>query len=58
VQTLLQPTSPVEVAPVYVVPNFLVLGAIVAESDRGGPVPRKVARTPAADGCLRRDHSH
>lgn len=53
VQTLLQPTSSLEVSPICVVPNFLVLGAIVADSDCVALVPRKVARTLAGDGRLR-----
>lgn len=53
VQTLLQPTSPLEVAPVCVVPNFLVLGTIVEESDCIALVPRKVARTLSREGRLR-----
>src|SRR5262249_29462975 len=53
VQTLLQPTSPLEVAPICVVPNFLVLGAIVEESDCIALVPRKVARTLSREGRLR-----
>jgi DNA-binding transcriptional LysR family regulator len=44
VRTLLQPTSPLEVAPVCTAPNFLVLGAIVEKSDCIALVPRKVAR--------------
>jgi DNA-binding transcriptional LysR family regulator len=44
VQIQIQPTSPLEVAPVCTVPNFLVLGAIVAQSDCVALVPRKVAR--------------
>src|SRR5437764_2642357 len=53
VQSLLQPTSPLEVAPICVVPNFLVLGAIVEESDCIALVPRKVARTLSREGRLR-----
>jgi DNA-binding transcriptional LysR family regulator len=53
VQTLLQPTSPLEIAPVCTVPNFLVLGAIVQQSDCIALVPRKVARTLAQEGRLR-----
>jgi DNA-binding transcriptional LysR family regulator len=53
VQSLLQPTSPLEVAPICVVPNFLVLGAIVEESDCVALVPRKVARTLSREGRLR-----
>ena len=53
VQTLLQPTSPLEIAPVCIVPNFLVLGAIVQQSDCIALVPRKVARTLAQEGRLR-----
>ena len=53
VQTLLQPTSSLEVAPICIVPNFLVLGAIVEESDCVALVPRKVARTLNRDGRLR-----
>jgi len=53
VQNLLQPTSPFEIAPICIVPNFIVLGAIVEESDCVALVPRKVARTLASDGRLR-----
>ena len=53
VQTLVQPTSPLEVAPVCTVPNFLVLGAIVAQSDCVALVPRKVARALARAERLR-----
>jgi LysR family transcriptional regulator, nod-box dependent transcriptional activator len=53
VRTLLQPTSPFEVAPICTVPNFLVLGAIVQQSDCIALVPRKVARTLALEGRLR-----
>ncbi len=53
VQTLLQPTAPLEVAPICTVPNFLVLGAIVRQSDCIALVPRKVARTLAQEGRLR-----
>jgi LysR family transcriptional regulator, nod-box dependent transcriptional activator len=53
VRTLLQPTSPFEVAPICTVPNFLVLGAIVQQSDCVALVPRKVARTLASEGRLR-----
>ena len=53
VQTLLQPTSPLETAPVCTVPDFLVLGAIVEKSDCLALVPRKVARELARNGHLR-----
>ena len=53
VQNLLQPTSPLEVAPICVVPNFLVLGTIVEESDCIALVPRKVARTLSRENRLR-----
>ncbi|MBX3499669.1 MAG: LysR family transcriptional regulator [Alphaproteobacteria bacterium] len=43
-RTQLQPTSPLEIAPVCTAPNFLVLGAIVEKSDCVALVPRKVAR--------------
>jgi len=52
-QNQLQPTSPLEVAPVCTVPNFLVLGAIVEKSDCIALVPRKVARELARAGKLR-----
>jgi DNA-binding transcriptional LysR family regulator len=52
-QSQLQPTSPLEVAPVCTVPNFLVLGAIVEKSDCIALVPRKVARELARAGKLR-----
>jgi DNA-binding transcriptional LysR family regulator len=52
-QSQLQPTSPLEVAPVCTVPNFLVLGAIVERSDCIALVPRKVARELAQGGRLR-----
>jgi len=53
VQTLLQPTSPLETAPICTVPDFLVLGAIVEKSDCLALVPRKVARELARDRRLR-----
>jgi DNA-binding transcriptional LysR family regulator len=53
VQIQLQPTSPLEVAPVCTVPDFLVLGAIVEKSDCVALVPRKVARALAEAGRLR-----
>jgi DNA-binding transcriptional LysR family regulator len=53
VQSLLQPTSPLEIAPVCTVPDFLVLGAIVEKSDCLALVPRKVARELARDRRLR-----
>ena len=53
VRALLQPTSPFEVAPICTVPNFLVLGAIVRQSDCVALVPRKVARTLSLEGRLR-----
>jgi DNA-binding transcriptional LysR family regulator len=53
VRALLQPTAPFEVAPICTVPNFLVLGAIVQQSDCIALVPRKAARTLAHDGRLR-----
>lgn len=49
----LQPTSPLETAPVCTVPNFLVLGAIVEKSDCIALVPRKVARELARAQRLR-----
>src|SRR5262245_57688631 len=52
-QIQLQPTSPLEVAPVCTVPNFLVLGAIVEKSDCVALVPRKVARELTRAGKLR-----
>jgi LysR family nod box-dependent transcriptional activator len=52
-QNQLQPTSPLETAPVCTVPNFLVLGAIVEKSDCIALVPRKVARELAHGGKLR-----
>jgi DNA-binding transcriptional LysR family regulator len=52
VQTLLQPTSPLETAPVCTVPDFLVLGAIVEKSDCLALVPRKVARVLARGANL------
>ena len=52
-QIQLQPTSPLETAPVCTVPNFLVLGAIVEKSDCIALVPRKVARELARAGKLR-----
>jgi len=53
VRIQIQPTSPLEVSPVCTVPNFLVLGAIVANSDCIALVPRKVARELARAGDLR-----
>ncbi len=53
VRVQLQPTSPLEVAPVCTVPNFLVLGAMVARSDCIALVPRKVARELARADRLR-----
>lgn len=53
VRVLLQPTSPLETAPVCTVPNFLVLGAIVEKSDCVALVARKVARELARAGRLR-----
>jgi len=53
IRTLLQPTAPFEVAPICTVPNFLVLGAIVRQSDCIALVPRKVARTLAQEDRLR-----
>jgi DNA-binding transcriptional LysR family regulator len=53
VQTLLQPTSPLETSPVCTVPDFLVLGAIVEKSDCLALVPRKVARVLARGAALR-----
>jgi DNA-binding transcriptional LysR family regulator len=44
VRASLQPTSPLETAPVCTVPNFLVLGAMVEKSDCLALVPRRVAR--------------
>src|SRR6185436_4222959 len=52
-QNQLQPTSPLEVAPVCTVPNFLVLGAIVEKSDCIALLPRRVARELARSGKLR-----
>jgi DNA-binding transcriptional LysR family regulator len=53
VRIQLQPTSTLEVAPVCTVPDFLVLGAIVAKSDCIALVPRKVARALAHAERLR-----
>jgi DNA-binding transcriptional LysR family regulator len=53
IRTLLQPTAPFELAPICTVPNFLVLGAIVRQSDCVALVPRKVARTLAQENRLR-----
>ncbi len=53
VHTQLQPTSPLEVAPVCTVPNFLVLGAMVARSNSIALVPLKVARELARTERLR-----
>ena len=53
VRVQLQPTSPLEVAPVCTVSNFLVLGAIVEKSDCIALVPRKVARELARAERLR-----
>ena len=53
IRTLLQPTGPFEIAPICTVPNFLVLGAIVRQSDCVALVPRKVARTLAQENRLR-----
>jgi DNA-binding transcriptional LysR family regulator len=53
VRALLQPTAPLEVAPICTVPNFLVLGAIVRQSDCIALVPRKVARTLEREDRLR-----
>jgi DNA-binding transcriptional LysR family regulator len=53
VQTLLQPTSPLETSPVCTVPDFLVLGAIVEKSDCLALVPRKVARVLMRGAALR-----
>jgi len=53
VRVLLQPTSPLEVAPVCTVSNFLVLGAIVEQGDCIALVPRKVARELTRAGRLR-----
>ncbi|MBV8186882.1 MAG: LysR family transcriptional regulator [Alphaproteobacteria bacterium] len=53
VQTLLQPTSPLETSPVCTVPDFLVLGAIVEKSDCLALVPRKVARVLTRGAALR-----
>jgi LysR family transcriptional regulator, nod-box dependent transcriptional activator len=53
VHTQLQPTSPLEVAPVCTVPNFLVLGAMVARSNAIALVPGKVARELARTERLR-----
>ena len=53
IRALLQPTSPLEAAPVCTVPNFLVLGAIVEQSECIALVPRKVARVLAREGRLR-----
>lgn len=50
VQTLLQPTAPMETAPVCTVQDFLVLGAIVEKTDCLALVPRKVARALARGG--------
>lgn len=53
VHAQLQPTSPLEVAPVCTVHNFLVLGAVVARSESIALVPRKVARELARTERLR-----
>lgn len=53
VHTQLQPTSPLEAAPVCTVHNFLVLGAMVARSNSIALVPRKVARELARTERLR-----
>jgi LysR family transcriptional regulator, nod-box dependent transcriptional activator len=53
VRVQLQPTSLLEVSPVCTVPNFLVLGAMVARSDCIALVPRKVARELARSEKLR-----
>ncbi len=53
VREALQPTSPLEMAPVCTVPNFLVLGAMVEKSDCIALVPRKVARGFARTKRLR-----
>jgi DNA-binding transcriptional LysR family regulator len=53
VSVQLQPTSPLETSPVCTVPNFLVLGAMVARSDCIALVPRKVARELARSEKLR-----
>ncbi len=53
VHTQLQPTSPLEVAPICTVHNFLVLGAVVARSNSIALVPRKVARELARSERLR-----
>lgn len=52
-RVLLQPTSPLEVAPICTVSNFLVLGSIVEQSDCIALVPRKVARELARGERLR-----
>lgn len=53
IRVLLQPTSPIEVAPVCTTSSFLVLGAIVEKSDCVALVPRKVARELARAQRLR-----
>ncbi|MBI3198964.1 MAG: LysR family transcriptional regulator [Rhodospirillales bacterium] len=53
IRVLLQPTSPLEVAPVCTASSFLVLGAIVGKSDCVALVPRKVARELARAERLR-----
>jgi len=53
VRVLLQPTSPLETAPVCTTSSFLVLGAIVGKSDCVALVPRKVARELARAEKLR-----
>jgi DNA-binding transcriptional LysR family regulator len=52
-RVLLQPTAMLEVAPVCVGPDFLVLGAIVEKTDCVALVPRKVAHALRAIRALR-----
>lgn len=52
-RVLLQPTAMLEVAPVCVGPDFLVLGAIVEKTDCVALVPRKVAQALQATRALR-----
>lgn len=50
---LIQPTSVLEVSPVCEVPNFLVIGAIVAEAHCLALVPRKLAQELARSRAIR-----
>jgi len=53
VAALLQPTATLEVAPVCEIPNFLVIGAIVEQTDCVALVPRRLADVLARDRDLR-----